>query len=458
MTSSMHKVLIVDDEDAIRDVLSASLQDEGYQVETANNGEKALRMLEDFKPDVTLLDIWMPGKLDGVQVLQQAKTLRPDLDFIIMSGHGTIETAVKTTKYGAWDFVEKPLSIEKILILIKNVLDYQQERREKKALLDAVRKNIAIVGQSETLKLLKQNVARAAQSPNWALIEGLTGVGKSLVAQNIHYLGSTMSRPFVTVNSRTLPAQLLEFELFGYEKGAVPGAVHAQKGKLEMAEGGTVFINEIANFPAPLQKKLLETLETGTFKRVGGLENIKCLVRVLCGTAFDIRPQVENGKFLRPLFDRLTQIPLQIPPLKVRQEDLPALIQHFSDYFARENAVNSKSFDGSAIEEMQKYEWPGNVRELRNFIERIYILSPSNHVGVDALEVAGLEGTESDEGPMTASTLKAARALFEKQFIQKKLYENNGNVTKTADQIGVERSHLHRKIKVYGIETKESIQ
>lgn len=455
----MNRVLIVDDEEPIRNVLSASLQDEGYIVETANNGEKALRMMEEFKPEVVLLDIWMPGRLDGVEVLQEAKKTNPDLDFIIMSGHGTIETAVKTTKYGAWDFVEKPLSIEKILISIKNIIEFQHERSEKKALLNKLRKNIALIGNSTGMKVHKQNLARVAQTSNWILIEGEAGVGKELSAQNIHYLSPSASQPFLYVNARTSATDVLEAELFGYEKEFFPGASNQQKGKLELAASGTVFVNEIGSLSLETQNKLLATMQTHSFKRLGGVEEIKTSVRVIAASTVPVSDLVRSGAFSKDLFERLNLVPLGISPLRDRKDDIALLTQHFSNFCARENGTGIKAFSERALKEMAKYNWPGNVRELKNFVERLYILNSGMTIDIESLEIAGfLNQDDETENALNAPSLKMARSLFERQFILKKLQENNGNVTKTADQIGVERSHLHRKIKGYGIETKETMQ
>ncbi len=455
----MHRVLIVDDEEPIRNVLSASLQDEGYIVETANNGEKALRMMEEFKPEVTLLDIWMPGRLDGVEVLREAKKTNPDLDFIIMSGHGTIETAVKTTKYGAWDFVEKPLSIEKILISIKNIIEFQHERAEKKALLNKLRKNIALIGNSDGIKTHKQNLARVAQTSNWILIEGEPGVGKELSAQNVHYLGATASQPFLYVNTRTAAGDVLEAELFGYEKGFFPGAKSLQKGKLEIAGSGTVFINEIGSLGMETQAKLLQVMQSRSFSRLGGQELIPTSVRLIGASTTPLIGLVKSGLFNKNLYERLNLVPISIAPLRDRKEDVPLLAHHFSNFFARENGTQIKAFAERALKEMSNYNWPGNIRELKNFVERLYILNSGTTVDVESLEIAGFLNQEDEtENALNAPSLKLARSLFERQFILKKLQENNGNVTKTADQIGVERSHLHRKIKGYGIETKDTMQ
>jgi two-component system nitrogen regulation response regulator NtrX len=448
------KVLVVDDEAPIREVLGASLQDDGYTVETASDGESALRLVESFSPQVVLLDIWMPGRLDGIEVRREGKKRFPQVDYIIMSGHGTIETAVKATKLGAWEFVEKPLSMEKISILITNILAYQSEISEKNALLNRLRRNIAMIGNSPAMVNLKQMVSRVAPSSSWVLIQGGNGTGKELVAQNIHYLSQRVGRPFVEVNCAAIPEELIESELFGYEKGAFTGAERMKKGKFELADGGTLFLDEIGDMSEKTQAKILRILQEKKFERVGGTETIEVDVRVVAATNKNLEEEIKAGKFREDLYYRLNVIPFIVPPLKERREDIPALLIHFSEHFAKDGGYRVKEFSKEAIAYLEEYEWPGNVRELRNFVERIYILTSESVVLPEHLQIAGFNvAREGDEDtPFMASSFKAARALFEKQYILKRLEDNKGNISKTAESIGLERSHLHRKIKAYGIE------
>ena len=452
------KILVIDDEGPIREVLGGSLSDEGYNVRSCRSGEEGLRSIEEFAPGIVMLDIWMPGKMDGIAVLQEAKVRYPGTEFIVMSGHGTIETAVKATKLGAWDFVEKPLSIDKILILIQNILAYQNERGEKYALLNKLRKNIAIVGESPEIVRLKQMIARVANSQSWVLITGENGTGKELVAQNVHYLSPRAGRPFVEVNCAAIPEDLIESELFGYEKGAFTGAERAKKGKFDLAHGGTLFLDEIADMSLRTQAKILRILQEKRFQRVGGEETIEVDVRVIAATNKDLETEIKEGRFREDLYYRLNVIPCHVPPLRERVSDIPALIAHFAEQFSKDGGYRRKVFSEQAMTKMQAHVWPGNVRELRNFVERIYILTPGDFVDVHDLKFAGLpvqgrDSTYDDE----MSTFREARARFEKEYLLKKISENKGNISKTAEVIGLERSYLHRKIKSYGLDVEEII-
>jgi two-component system nitrogen regulation response regulator NtrX len=448
------KIVIVDDEAPIREVLSASLIDEGYPVRVARSGEEGVRVIEEVRPAIVLLDIWMPGSMDGIEVLRSVRARFPGTEFIIMSGHGTIETAVKAVKLGAWDFVEKPLSIDKILILIKNITFFQSERGEKNALLSKLRRNIAIIGESPAMVNLKQMLARVASSSSWVLITGENGTGKELVAQNVHYLSQRAGRPFVEVNCAAIPEDLIESELFGYEKGAFTGADKMRRGKFDHANGGTLFLDEIADMSLKTQAKILRILQERRFTRVGGEEPIEVDVRVIAATNKNLEVEIREGRFREDLFYRLNVIPCQVPALRERAEDIPSLIKHFSEQFAREGGYRHKLFSDHAIERMRQHTWPGNVRELRNFIERIYILTPGEFVDVHDLKFAGLPSLDRDSGADDISNFREARAKFEREYLLKKIAENKGNISKTAEAIGLERSYLHRKIKGYGIDVE----
>lgn len=445
------KILVIDDESAICGVLSASLQDEGYQVETAPDGVKGLEAINKFRPDIVLLDIWMPGEIDGLEVLRRAKPNFPSVQFIMMSGHGTIETAVKATKLGAWDFVEKPLSIDKITILISNIQSFQNERAEKIALLNKLRKSIALIGESEPMKELKQIIARVAPSQSWVLITGENGTGKELVAQNIHYLSGRASRPFIDVNCAAIPTELIESELFGYEKGAFTGADRTKKGKFDFAAGGTIFLDEIGDMSLEAQAKILRILQEKKFQRVGGHENIEIDVRVVAATNKNLLEAIAVGKFREDLYHRLNVIPILVPALRSRVEDISALISHFGEQFVREGGYGKKIFSDRAMDRMKAHPWMGNVRELRNFVERIYILTPGDFVDVHDLKLAGLS-MDSFGAMSTENSFRVARAEFERDFLLQKITEFGGNISRTAEAIGLERSYLHRKIKAYGIE------
>jgi len=459
MAEPKARILIVDDEEPIRRVLMDSLRDENYEVSGAADGPKSLEAMEIFKPDVVLLDIWMPGRIDGIEVLRQARKKYNRMDFIVMSGPGTIDTAVEATKLGAWDFVEKPLSLEKISILLSNIIQFQFERAEKNALLNRLRKNFALIGESEPMKKLKQLIARVAPTPAWVLVTGENGTGKELVAQNIHYLSPRASRSLVEVNCAAIPDDLIESELFGYEKGAFTGAHKMKRGKFDLAHGGTLFLDEIADMSPKTQAKILRILEEQTFQRVGGTTTVKVDVRVVAATNKNLQNEIAAGRFREDLFYRLNVIPFEVPPLRQRREDIPGLVVHFGEYFIKQGGRRQKFFSDRAVERMKNYDWPGNVRELRNFVERVFILTPGDFVDVPDINLAGLprpemEFVNSSEGGVS---FRDARAKFEREFLLKKISENQGNISKTAEKIGLERSYLHRKIKSFGIEIDEII-
>lgn len=451
------KILIIDDEAPIRDVLSASLRDEEFHVFLAHDGESGLKALKEFQPDIVFLDIWMPGKYDGIEVLTTARKEFPMVEFVMISGHGTIETAVKATKLGAWDFIEKPLSMDKIFIVISNILSYQQEKEEKALLLNKLRRSIALVGEAPSLVNTKQIIARVAPTSSWVLIQGENGSGKELVAQNIHYMSSRASRPFVDINCGGIPEDLLDSEIFGIEKGAMPGVERTKKGKMDLAQGGTLYIKEVSEMNAAVQIKLLRYLESKKYSRAGGVEVIENDVRVIAASSKDLEKEVKEGRFREDLYYRLNVIPFRVPSLREHPEDIPVLVSYFSDNVSRESGYSKKVFSEKAIEKMLAYTWPGNVRELKNFIERIYILTPGEFVDVHDLRFAGLIDSEDEKAVemQDLSTFREARARFEKEYLLRKIAENSGNISKTAEVIGLERSYLHRKIKAYGIDTRD---
>lgn len=451
------KILIVDDESPIREVLSASLKDEGHTVFTASDGESGIKAMREHSPEIVFLDIWMPGSLDGIEVLTTARKQFPHIEFVMISGHGTIETAVKATKLGAWDFIEKPLSMDKISIVISNVIQYQHEREEKQALLNKLRKSIALLGEAPKIVALKQMIARVAPTQSWVLLLGENGSGKELVAQNIHYLSPRASRPFIEINCSNIPEDLIDTELFGYERGAFAGAERTQKGKLELANGGTVFLDDVADLSMKAQEKLLRILQEKKFQRVGGAELIDIDIRLIAATRKDLEKEVQVGKFREDLYHRINGMPFKVPSLREHGEDIPALTEHFSDHAAKEGGFVKKAFSEHAMEAMSKHTWPGNVRELKNFIERVYILTPGDFVDVHDLHFAGLSGGVQGNGSdnQELPTFREARSKFEKEYLLKKIAENNGNISRTAEVIGLERSYLHRKIKAFGIEVQK---
>lgn len=449
------KILIIDDEAPIREVLSESLRDDGFEVMVAADGPSGLEVLKTFKPDICFLDIWMP-KMDGLEVLTQAVPIHSETTFVMISGHGTIETAVKATRIGAWDFIEKPLSLDKVTISIDHIVKLKSERDEKNALLNKLRKSIALVGESAVMQKIREKVTQLAQNSNTILIEGEIGSGRELVSQNIHYMSARASGPISEINCSTLPQDLIEIELFGIEKGTLPGIDKTRRGKVELMQGGTLVIEEIEEMPMVLQEKLLNYLKTKKFKRFGSSTELSSEVRILLTTTAQLSTLKENNKIHLEIAQLVAPDVLQMPPLRNRPEDIHSLVVHFSDLVAKQMASLRKTISEQGIKLLVKHSWPGNVRELKNFIERVYILTPSDFVDVHDLRFAGLVD-KKDAAPITAdhsemSTFREARAEFEKEYLIKKIQENGGNISKTAESIGLERSYLHRKIKAYGIE------
>jgi two-component system nitrogen regulation response regulator NtrX len=457
MSQAVHpaRILIVDDELPIREVLSASLRDEGHIVQTAHDADTGLRIMREFHPDIVFLDIWMPGSLDGIEVLTLARKEVPAWEFVMISGHGTIETAVKATKLGAWDFIEKPLSMDKISIVIANVINYQQEKLEKEALLNKLRKSIAIIGETPQMVNLKQMIARVAPLQSWILLRGEHGSGKELTAQNIHYMSPRASRPFVELTCSNLADDLIELELFGYEKGAVPGADRTHKGKIELAAGGTLFLDDVADLSLKAQERLLCLLQERSFLRVGGTTPIEVDVRLLAASHKDLEKEIADGRFRGDLYHRINVVTLPVPSLREHSEDIPSLVSHFCDQVAKEGGFSKKEFSLQALQALLHHSWPGNVRELRNFIERVYILTPGEFVDVHDLRFAGLPMAGSGSSLPDLATFREARAQFEKEYLLSKIQENSGNISRTAEVIGLERSYLHRKIKSFGIEVQK---
>lgn len=450
------KVLIIDDEAPIREVLSESLRDDGYEVLVAPDGPSGLQCLKEFKPDICFLDIWMP-KMDGLEVLAQAIPIHTETSFVMISGHGTIETAVKATKIGAWDFIEKPLSLDKVTIAIDHIVQLKSEKDEKNALLNKLRKNIALVGESESMNKVRSQVTEFAKSAAPILIQGEIGAGRELVSQNIHYMSSRASASFADINCSTLPQDLIEIELFGIEKGALPGIDKSRRGKIELIDGGTLLIQEIEEMPIVLQEKLVQYLKTKTFKRFGTSEERNADTRIIMTSAMQLEALKRNNKIHPELEKQILTTQMYVPSLRERSEDIHSLVVHFSDLAAKQMASLRKTISEQGIKLLNKHTWPGNVRELKNFVERVYILTPSDFVDVHDLRFAGLidkrdpaTNTNSEFNDM--STFREARAEFEKEYLIKKIQENNGNISKTAEAIGLERSYLHRKIKAYGIE------
>jgi len=439
-------VLVVDDEEGIRESLSGIFEDEGCAILTSNSGEEALELLKEQSPDLILLDIWLPG-IDGINTLEEIKVLKPDLPVIMISGHGNIELAVKATRMGAYDFLEKPLSLERVLLVAKRALERRTLEIENKALKKDLTRKYRLIGNSPKIDLLKEQINMAAQSNSRVLIMGESGSGKELVARLLHENSKSVGNPFIEVNCAAIPHELIESELFGHEKGSFTGAFESKKGKFELANGGTLFLDEVGDMSLSAQSKVLRIIETQEFQRVGGSKNIKVDVRIITATNKDLKEEVKKGNFREDLLYRLNVIPIVVPPLRERKEDIPALVEHFLESFAAEYGKKQKKIAPDALKMLEAYDWPGNIRELRNVIERLVIMTPSDTITSKNLIIA--EPTRQDY--LAYKTLKEARDAFEKDFITKRLEENNWNVSKTAEILQTERSNLHKKIKAYNI-------
>lgn len=449
----MKKVLVVDDEKNIRDSLAGVLSDEGFTVVCARSAEEAMEKIKESRPDVALLDIWLPG-MDGVEALKEIKKDNPDLPVVMISGHGTVETAVRATKLGAYDFLEKPLTLEKVVLTVEHALEQKKLAQTNMEFVEGERKRYEMIGRSGIMEELKRGIRRVAPTNSWILITGENGTGKELVARNIHLYSNRSSKPFIAVNCAAIPEELIESELFGHEKGAFTSAVSSKKGKFDMADGGTIFLDEIGDMSLKTQAKILRILEEESFERVGGTKKITVDVRVVAATNKNLGEEIAKGNFREDLYYRLNVIPFHVPPLRERVEDIPLFAEYFLREFSREAAKDLLAMTDEARGLLLNYDWPGNVRELRNLMERLVIMTSSGVITPDDVPayIKGEGHARAKKSVFERETLREARSDFEREFILKKLAEFNGNIAKTAEAIGIERSHLYRKIKSYGIE------
>lgn len=445
-------VLVVDDEEYIRTTIAGILKDEHYEVKLAKDGFEALSAMKSYEPPVVLLDIWLP-QMDGIEVLQKIKEEYPDTVVIMISGHGTIDTAVKTIKMGAYDFIEKPLSADKLLIAINNGLKFYNLQQENKQLKVSIEKKYEIISASKAMEDLKRKIAIVAPTDSWVLITGENGTGKELVANTIHRLSTRADKPFVDVNCAAIPEELLESELFGYEKGAFTGADRRRIGKLELADKGTLFLDEVGDMSLRMQAKLLRTLEEGRFTRIGGNDAINIDIRVIAATNKIIKDEIANGKFREDLYYRLNVIPLHIPPLRERREDIPVLIEYFLNE-KNKLSKQKKRITSTAIGVLSSYVWKGNVRELKNLIERLFVLVEKDTIDIEDIPKEVRTYTK-EYTETTDERLHSAKTAFEKDYIIRMLKENNWNITKTAIKIGISRENLSRKMKTLGIERED---
>ncbi len=446
-------VLIVDDEAGVRAALAGVLRDEGFEVEAVPSGEACIELAPGRHFDVILLDVWLPG-IDGLVTLSRLRDRHVDAAVVVISGHGSIESAVRAVKMGAFDFVEKPLSLDKTLHVVRNALRQRQLEAENRALREHVDRRFVMVGESYVMRSLREQIAMAAPTNGRVLIVGENGTGKELVARSIHALSRRRNGPFVEVNCAASPEELIESELFGHVRGAFTGAVGDRRGRFELADGGTIFLDEVADMSLKTQAKVLRVLQEQVVDPVGGQDSIRVDVRVLAATNKDLTTEIRAGRFREDLYFRLSVIPIFVPPLRDRGDDIPRLAEHFMQELSREHGRRPRVLSEGALEQLRAYPWPGNVRELRNVLERLLIMVPGEVVephhlsflqGGAAPEMAG----EPLSGPIMP--LLEARERFERDYILRTLAVQQGNISRTAEVLGVERSNLYRKMRAFGI-------
>ncbi|MGD9562340.1 MAG: sigma-54-dependent transcriptional regulator [Pyrinomonadaceae bacterium] len=449
----MNSVLIVDDEPGIRATLSGVLEDEGFAVETAASGETCLRLAKEQGFACILLDIWLGKGIDGLETLKRLRDQGNDSAVVMISGHGSIETAVKSTKLGAFDFIEKPLSLDRTVLTVKNAVRQRELERANEQLQQELAEEYVMVGESVAMRALRKQIAIVAPSDGRVLISGESGTGKELVARAIHAQSKRRAAPFVEINSAAIPEELVESELFGHAKGAFSGATAAKKGKFEVADGATLFLDEIGDMSPRVQAKMLRVLEEQRFERVGSNTAIKVDVRVISATNKPLGDLIENGNFRHDLFYRLNVIPFQVPPLRERSEDVPLLVEHFNRRFSADYGKKPKSFSKDAIDALCDHDWLGNVRELKNTIERIVITHSGRNVSTGDLPKLGSTG-ERPASTFRFPSFREATDAYQREFILHKLAEFDGNVTKAAEDMGVDRSHLYRRMRNLGIDAE----
>ncbi len=450
------RILIVDDEPGIRQSLSGVLEDEGFQVEAVENGEACLDVLARSIFELVILDIWLPG-IDGLETLSCMQRI-PQADrpvVVMISGHGSIDTAVKATKLGAYDFLEKPLSIDRVLLVARHALEHRRLRLENEQLRESAGGEPHIVGDSVPMKALRQQLALMAGTNGRVLIYGESGTGKELVAHALHALSPRAPKPFVEVNCAAIPEDLIESELFGHMKGSFTPAHERKVGKFQKADGGTLFLDEVGDMSLRTQAKVLRVLEDQRFEPVGAHESIQVDVRVVAATNKNLDAEIERGNFREALFYRLNVIPFHVPPLRERKEDIPALAAYFLEEFARAYGRKPKELTPQALETLEAHHWPGNVRELRNLIERIVILNQQSRIDSRHIPLHLSRKTAADKPKERYGSLQDVREAAERDYIQKKLEESNGNVSRAAELLGLERSNLYRKMRALGIAPRE---
>ena len=447
------RILVIDDEAAIRDSMRMILEYEGYEFVGASGGQEGLGLIEREGPDLVFLDIKMPG-LDGLEVLPRIRAMDESLPVVMISGHATVSTAVEATKLGAFDFIEKPLASERVLVTIRNALDRSRLADENRSLKRVIEVRHQLVGESTGLKRVTDAIRRAAPTNATVLITGESGVGKELVARAVHRNSLRHRERFIQVNCAAIPDDLIESELFGHEKGSFTGATEKQIGKFEQADKGTIFLDEVADMSLKTQAKVLRVLQEGEVERLGSAKTTKVDVRVLAATNKQLEEEIEKGSFREDLYFRLAVIPIFVSPLRERREDIPLLVRHFVELFSRENNFRPKKVTPAAMELLQRYRWKGNIRELRNAVERMIIMTPS-----DVVDVADIPESIRVDAPVRATegevirpgTLREHKEVSERAFLVQKLRETGWNISKTAELIDTPRSNLYKKLEQYNI-------
>jgi two-component system nitrogen regulation response regulator NtrX len=444
------KILVVDDEINIVKTLSAILQDEGHEVYSSENAKDGLALLSKNEIDIVFLDVWLPD-IDGIEVLGKIKNLFPDAAVIMISGHASIDIAVKSTRMGALDFLEKPLSMQRVITSLNNTLERVMLRKENIRLRKEAAFEDEMIGEAVGIKEVRKIIDTAAGTNARVFITGENGTGKELVAKAIHKNSKRSSKPMVKVNCAAIPDELIESELFGHEKGSFTGAVNRRLGKFEVSNGGTIFLDEICDMSASAQAKVLRVLQEQQFERVGGNEPVTVDVRVIAATNIDVKKAIEEGRFREDLYYRLNVIPIHVPSLTERKDDIPLLTQYFLNAFSEEHGLGEKEITDKAMKFLMKHNWPGNVRELKNIVERLSIMVQADVIDKD--DIAKYIESDDYEDVMSSdsSTLKQAREEFEKEYITRALKKNEKNITSTAKELGIERTNLHRKVKQYNI-------
>ena len=446
------QLLIIDDEKNILTSLKTALSLEGFNVSVAGSGEIGLEKLKQEKTDLVMLDVKMPG-IDGIETLRRIKKDYPGMPVVMMSGHGNIQTALDAIRNGAIDFVEKPLSTERLIVTIRNTLHIEELEKENIQLRCGDSSEIDIIGSGAGMREVVDNIKTVAPTTTTVMIRGENGTGKELVAKAIHFSSPLRDKPFIKVNCAAIPDDLIESELFGHVKGAFTGAMGARKGKFELANGGTIFLDEIGDMKLEMQSKLLRVLQEGEFEPVGGEQTIKVNVRVLSATNRNLEKMIAEEQFRQDLYYRLAVIPIQVPPLRERLEDIAELVTHFSRIICNDNNRSLVSFSEEAISKLKTHQWPGNVRELKNIVERLIILSKTSEISRKeiTLVLPSMVAMPTSEVALHGKPLKDLVADFEKKAIEKALERNDSHVSNTARELGLERSHLYKKMKAYGV-------